>query len=145
MLQVIAGLAMAIAAPAAQVSALPVWLVGNWCREFAGMQLCVRYSLEDGTIRSRGYRIDERGETAFGSGGLLRIEDGRLVMHTADGTVASREVSSGPNDLLMAPVNPSPQGSRRIRYHVEGDELAIEFQLVDETQPPEIHRYKRKP
>ncbi|MEZ0244587.1 MAG: hypothetical protein ACAH11_14525 [Sphingomonas sp.] len=138
-----AALALIVAAQAAaQTSELPVWLIGNWCLEQGKTKACVRYEEPvDGKIRATNIRIDD-GVVTNGTTSMTAIEDGRIVRRGTNGTVV-REISHGPNEMLLEVENPTATQARRIRYSVRGDELTLEFFLPDGTTA--VQRYKREP
>ncbi|MEZ0244590.1 MAG: hypothetical protein ACAH11_14540 [Sphingomonas sp.] len=136
---ILIGLAMFFAAltampAAAQDAGELQWLMGKWCSNTAKQgKLCLTYKArEDGTILSTWATEDDGAEQPEHSEAVMQIVDGRVVLHSEDQGSDFREVSRGPNELVLETTQSDlPKGSvERVTHRREGDVLVIDLILA---------------
>ena len=144
-LGLVAMLVLPLPAAAQDAGALP-WLTGKWCAPSAQQGTdCLTYTPKpDGAIAAEWASQSSDVAKPEHSEAVMRVVDGRLTLHSDDQDSDFREVSRGPNELVLELTNTDagPGSLRRVRYRVEGDDLILEMEFIGGKTATD--RYRRE-
>lgn len=128
--------ALMVASPAsAQTGVFPDKMLGRWCGTFNSVRFCVAFArAADGSVSLTHTAREGDAAEHVVSSGVIRTENGVLVLRSAARGSEYREVPHGADELLVEnaiPENVKRGAALRIGYTVEGDTLVVGFVLSD--------------
>ena len=133
--------------PAAAQNAGPLpWLTGKWCAPSTQQgKVCLTFTPQpDGTIASEWASQSADAAVPEHSEAVISTVNGRLTMHSDDQNSDFREVSHGPDELVLESAQDglSEGDLKLIRYRRMGDDLVLDFTFVGGKTATD--RYRRE-